>query len=934
MIMPIILHIRKKKMGLKFLVFGLLLLLNLAFVTAKAEVLQTMNVSMPTNYGTFFGEIHYASKDLPLALRVERIIKEDLIKTINYFEYVPYDVVHFNIDPYTRLTNGNARTFPTNIINLYNFPASNSEHLIAMENWMQGLVFHEFIHITHLDQTQNYMEIGRRIFGTAAKIPAAIVPRWFTEGIAVWGESHLINGGRLNNKLFNKELLLQFKKENFCKTIDCLDTPGAFPNGQLAYWAGAHFMEYLENLKPKTIKCLVEFNSGELPFFLNNAFEACAGEKAQDLYSKFRDDFIKKGNMEVIPASKKITNAFGSDDFQKGYVLERDRLFKVEQNKFSESLVAYDLKDDVNYIGQFDAPIASIAGMVDVDNENKMLLVAFNDDGSGRIADKTWKLIDPDSLLVERKLDFPHDPSYVVSLGGESYLTFSYWENSWRAERGSDVLRVFPAQYNIVIVKKLGEQILLKINDADGVSSIVLTDLKLQNLNLLYKSDKYFDLPVITDKFFVIRNGEEFKLVELDFKNQISTISKKFFEQVTTASFNEERMVILQDGLVTEEKTLSESEQIFKKDKTETQVLAPNEFKLIPAPNSSFSSTSAESYPRLDHLIPHWWFIAFGSSDNLSSIGALTSFVDPMEVHSLDATVLAFPSVTKVGGTLDYTQKLVSVSDLWSVSAYAKKDYYKASFNSDLNSSFDFQLSTRYQFLYRKWSYTPSLYVESVTTDDFISKRTIQDVGVSNTFIYQALTYDDFIQYFIGRANLQFDKADFGNGYMYSFMQAETGVRLNQDFTGSLKGSYSKLFKSDFTRGVVYGGGLSDSNKTRSHEFYGIPYSNAYGNDVFTTRLMFDYNFWNIYRAKNLIPFFFKELHMLVGTEGMYADRIFLDGNILRNRMINSIFIGPRLKMNWFYYVPVNIDLIFSKIASPVGKDVNQAEFLLTAGAF
>ena len=243
MIMPIIHHIRKKKMCLLRIVLLFTLLLNLTFSNVQAEEFKTINVSMPTNYGTFFGEIHYSEKDLALALRVERIIKEDLIKVINYFEYVPYDVVHFNLDPYLRLTNGNARTFPTNIINLYNFPASNLDHLIVMENWLQGLVLHEFVHITHLDQTRDYLSIGRQIFGTIAKVPVGIVPRWFTEGIAVWGESHLINGGRLNNPLFNKELLIQLKKPNFCKMIDCLDTPGDFPNGQLAYWAGAHFIE-------------------------------------------------------------------------------------------------------------------------------------------------------------------------------------------------------------------------------------------------------------------------------------------------------------------------------------------------------------------------------------------------------------------------------------------------------------------------------------------------------------------------------------------------------------------------------------------------------------------------------------------------------------------------------------------------------------------
>ena len=135
------------KLDLRRVAVALFIFLNLTLWTVEAEVFKTINISMPTNYGTFFGEIHFEEKDLQLALKTERIIKEDLIKVINYFEYVPYDVVHFNIDPYLRLTNGNAVVFPTNIINLYNFPANNQEHLIVMENWLQGLILHEFVQL-------------------------------------------------------------------------------------------------------------------------------------------------------------------------------------------------------------------------------------------------------------------------------------------------------------------------------------------------------------------------------------------------------------------------------------------------------------------------------------------------------------------------------------------------------------------------------------------------------------------------------------------------------------------------------------------------------------------------------------------------------------------------------------------------------------------
>ncbi|MFA6238197.1 MAG: hypothetical protein WC635_12765 [Bacteriovorax sp.] len=932
-------------MDLMRLVFPVFFLLTLAFspVNAKAEAvrLKTLNVTFPTDFGIFLGEIHYNESDFVQAQKVERIIREDLIKVIRYFEYVPRDVVHFNIDPYMRLTNGSARTFPTNIINLYNFPANNQDHLIVMENWMQGLMVHEFIHVTHLDQTRDYLEVGRKIFGTIAKVPAAIVPRWFTEGIAVWGESHLINGGRLNNPLFNKELLIQFKKQDFCKTIDCLDDPGTYPNGELAYWAGAHFMEYLENLKGGTIKCLVEANSQNLPFLLNNPFSKCTGEKAQDLFDKFREFYTNNEapvSAELESMGEKVSNAFGVDDYQKGQVLDGDRLFKVEHEKKREALVAYDLKDPINYSAQYDLPIVDVAAMVDIDNENRFLLVSFNDDPNFRTHNKIWKLINPDTLLVERTLNFSPDPSYVVSLGGDNFLAFSYWENKWIVERNEKRLRTFSSNVNISLVKKIGDRLLLKINDSDKTSSLVLADLNLEKLQVIYKSSAPYDLPFTSEKFVVIREGHSLKLLEFDGSTSInarlSDLPADLLNRITFATFNQDRVLVLENRL----KTLVMPANVFDAKitggKSKTQTVAVTEFQMPDVPVDEALAQKAENYPRLDHFIPHYWFLAVGSSENLNSIGAMTTFVDPMETHFMNATGLIYPEINRGGGSLDYVHKMTGVSDQWKVRAFASQEYSRTDFSDQNNLDRDISLRTYYSFLKRRWTYTPGIYGGYAKTNDFISNRSVKNMGISQTLTFQAMTFDDFFQFLTIGLNLQTNRANLGGNYFVTQLNAEGGSRFTEKLTASLKGSYGKLYKNDFSRGVIYGGGISDYANQRLHEFYGLPYSNAYGNEIFTARFTVDYNFWDIYRGKNMIPFYFKEAHLLLGRESLYADRIILDGFTLRERMINALFVGPRIKMNWFYHVPTNIDLIFSTITNPNGDNVNKIDFTIMADLF
>jgi hypothetical protein len=241
---------------------------------------------------------------------------------------------------------------------------------------------------------------------------------------------------------------------------------------------------------------------------------------------------------------------------------------------------------------------------------------------------------------------------------------------------------------------------------------------------------------------------------------------------------------------------------------------------------------------------------------------------------------------------------------------------------------------TYYKILMNRWTYVPGLRVGESTTEDFISDRSTTEIGVSHTLTYQALTYDDFFQYFSGHLQVESNQANLGNSYLVTHLDGELGVRFTEKFTSSIKGTFGKLYKSDFTRGVIYGGGISDFANKRVHEFYGLPYSDAFGNKIITSRVMGDYDLWDAYRGKNLLPLFLRELHLLFGFETMEADRIILGGQFLREKTITGLFAGPRFKMNLFYLVPANIDLIFSHISNPSGASVNQVDFLLSANLF
>lgn len=928
---------------------------------AKSVNLKTIKVNLPTDFGILQTEIHFDERDLDVAIKVKKIVEQDLIKVINYFQYVPRNTVHFNVDPYLRLTNGNATPFPTNIINLYNFPASNSEHLIVMQDWLRGLVFHEFTHITHLDQTRGYLEVGRQIFGSIAKVPAGITPRWFTEGIAVWSESHLIDGGRLNNPLFRKELLIQFLRKEYCETIDCLDEPGVYPGGQLAYWAGSHFIEYTESRKPGAVKCLVNDNAGNVPFFLNQSFQLCTGNSAQALFTEFRENFIKDQPVETAESEAwgdKISNAFGSDDLQKGVYLDGNTLFKVERERLSEALVSYDLKENVNMvIAKYHYPISDIAGITTVPNadveqtdQGKFLIVAFNEDPRYRTQNRTWKLINTETLLVEATLPFKNDPSYVIGLGNNRYLTASFINNKWIIEKqridmgaksvsDSEVIRYFGFDVNLTYFKKQGQKIYIKLNRGDLGNALYVSDLTLENFYKIYESKNFFDFPAINENFVVVRDLKELKLIEIseDMKKiTTSDVGKGVMDRVTFSEINNDRVLVLDTRLKTKEMGLPQIMAYLKRNagaQVKTDTILANFQDVVP-PNT-LANTDSENFPKLRHLLPHYWFFATGSNENISSIGAMTTFSDPMNLNVLNATVLLYPDESRVGGSLDFVHKFSSVSDLWSANAFFKKEYSKTDFSNQINEETEMNVGTYYQILLKRWYIIPGLYLASAETKDFISSTKIDSVGTSATVVYNAESFDDYFQNLTFQTRFQNESPDYGEDFLKLQTRLMTEGRFHERLVGGLKSSYGKLFKSDLRRSIIKGGGTSDITNTRWHEFYGIPYSNAYGNEIFTFRAYIDWNFWYIYRGKGFFPVFLKEAHLVLGRELMSADRIWLGGTRYNNKTVHSFFIGPVLKTNLFYYVPTDIEFIFSTIKRPSGNgSVNQFEINVKADIF
>lgn len=932
--------------SLSKLFLAIVLLSNISPAMAKEVDIKTLKVDVATDYGVLVTEIHYDEKQRAQALEVREIIKNDLIKVVNYFKYVPHDMVHINIDPYQKISNGSATTFPTNVINLYPLAPSNQSHLMGVENWMKGLLVHEFIHITHLDKTRGIWNIGRHIFGTIAKIPTGVVPSWFTEGIATWGESHLINGGRLHHSLFNTETVNYFLRNKKCETIDCLDQPEYFPGRSLAYWAGSHFIEYLENKKPETVACLVHKNASSFPFSLNKVFLECTGKNVQDNFEDFKKEMIAN----IPPMTKEqetwgevIKNTYGYDNFQKGVVFDGKQLFKVEVDRYHEALVSYDREDNVPMVTKsYPYPIGEITETFSASEDTKYLVMSFFDDPNYRETSKNWYLIDAYTLDIELKLPFSYDPQYVNYLGDNLFLLASFDNGKWilslsrlsadfKKEESHYVLATLDQSFHLKAMEKRGDYVYLSYNQfesnlASALEVSAIKDLRFEN-KLLYKSKNVLNVVMTDVDGAIFKDGEDYFFVEKkDGEFDLYQLRPEAFRPAAKVYISDDLVVVLSNRLKSNK--LSKHE-LFKKIKEEGEFKEKLTLKDIgfglPAPY--MLDQKEENFPKFYHFIPHYWFLTTGSSENLSSVGLQTSFNDPMDYTTAEVSVLTFPDISKVGGNFNLNHRFQNPSDLLGVNFYLEQDYFQSNVSEVVNKTRKLTMSAYYTFLMRDWNFTPAFTYGFEDASDFVSSNKLRTQTLGLQTNYQAMVYQKFWQKFslmtsIQRNQLE-DKKDF-----YTFRGKTSSLwRFTNRFTGGVNLSYAKQFKDDFNRGVIFGGGTSNHLNSRFFEFYGIPYGDVYGNEISTLRLFIDYNVWDIYRGKNLFPLFIKEVHLLLGREFLSAERILIENKgLLRDKVISSIFVGPKITGNAFYYIPFELEVIFSHIRQSQIGELNNVE--------
>ena len=232
--------------------------------------------------------VHYAERWRLFGERVARVAEEAHEILVPLLANEPRNRTHIVVDDSSDLANGSASTLGRNTIQILAQPPGPSSVLGYYDDWLRILVYHEYVHILHLDTSSGPTSVINWVLGNQLH-PNAALPRWYIEGLAVWHESDRTGTGRTNSSLFRMWLRTAALSGEFFSLGRTTGQPFRWPQGTTPYLYGGFFMEYIADKHGGD--ALTRFNhvygSQLVPFNLNQTLESITGETFHELWREW-----------------------------------------------------------------------------------------------------------------------------------------------------------------------------------------------------------------------------------------------------------------------------------------------------------------------------------------------------------------------------------------------------------------------------------------------------------------------------------------------------------------------------------------------------------------------------------------------------------------------------------------------------------------------
>lgn len=884
------------------------------------------SVTIPTGHGPFEIQLHFNKKHHLFVARVIEILKKDAPVLVNYFEHAPEVPLHILVNGAVYQSNGSATSFPKLVINLYDYPPAGSEHLVISGDWLRNLVVHELVHILHHSQIYGVNQIINYLFGAGRLMPM-IVPRWFSEGIAVWAETVYTKSGRLRNPLYDWETKRTFLMRDFCDGAGCIDTPGKYPYRQFPYWAGAYFMRYLEQERAGSIKCLVRENAGNAPFFLNSAFESCLNRDAETSYRVFHVDFqdqVKEG-IKSLKKSKKTLNYsfmnFGQNQIslQSGFKLLGEQMVFSQNINRDPSLLVFNLTQrDQQLIAHQDV----INRIEVVDNQLQVGTLAFR----GNTPLKFYQ-----ANLEQRSFErIASNESYIYVIQvKDKHYGLSYAHMRWRL---FEILKKNK--------KKKDKQVFIFPETWQIYSPQILKG-KLTFLGYDSKAEKYFlaswdrgkvsieiakigDGEVLYDQFQCEQNlylRSEKSLFRFDgqrlFQSQHADLKDiayhRLSQQFEVSLFkNDPRGFYYRPSSCQKFNQRMNFKQVAS---TKASELKNTTQKQLNEALIKIDLPDVSSYYSIGNLSIDYWLLALSFDRDLFNTSFETAFTDPATNLSFSLRGIRYWDLQENGYDVGSAYRL---SNNWSLGVNSSKFYSGTGFNNQSSYDETQSLGLGYFRFLGRYEYSATAFGAISDEQDFISSRKSHQYGIRQGIYKGAKKYNELVpRLSLSMSHIYQDTLNrsefFGHSYALDF-----SLKYARAFQQHFYTTYSKQYKSDYGSGVLYAGRYNEI------EVLGIRTNDLFGNEIMTARTQFDYLLDQFFQKDSIFPWYTREIRLIAGAEWFKGDFGFLNDRFFGRNDWYSGHAGVRLQTFVGYLLPLDVDILYTTTVDPGEKSFSE----------
>lgn len=260
---------------------------------------------------------------------------QDITSLLNWRPEGKIDVVF--TDEYD-VSNGFARVFPRNNINIFISAPDDVETLEDHQGWLELVFRHELVHIVHLDKARGAPLFLRKIFGRQPLViptvfPNAMQPLWYIEGLATYMETDTEQGvGRGQSSYY--DMLMRMEVMGGVKPIRQINQPIAtWPAGTIRYLYGVHYHNFIRDRygEDKIWKLVEGLSDNIVPYRIDSNTAYVFHRNQDEMWREFIKYLNEKyqPQLDAINQSGVVAGQPVSDD---GYVADSvvtlgDRVF-------------------------------------------------------------------------------------------------------------------------------------------------------------------------------------------------------------------------------------------------------------------------------------------------------------------------------------------------------------------------------------------------------------------------------------------------------------------------------------------------------------------------------------------------------------------------------------------------------------------------------